>query len=193
MVKVILHGPYAKYHDGPIEVVADTVAEIVESITRQLPGFAPHPVTGRQKIKVVGFESEESLFQNINGLDEVHIIPQFEGAKSGNSLIQIALGLALVGVGFALGPATLWGSMAIKVGALMLLGGLSQLLSPQPEADKDANIRNQYLGTPRNTVQIGTRIPIIYGEDRWGGHYISFDINAQEFRGSAKESTSGGK
>ncbi len=173
--------------------MGDTVAEIVESITRQLKGFAPDPKLGRKKIKVVGFDSEESLHQPLGDTKTIHIVPQLNGLKSGNAFFQIVIGLALIGVGFALGATGLLGSMAIKVGALMILGGLSQLLSPQPETDKDDGVKSRYLGSPRNTVQIGTRIPILYGEKRVGGHYISFDINALEFKGSAKESTSGGK
>lgn len=190
---VVLHGPLKGYHDGPIHVEANTVAEIIESVTRQLPGFKPDPVNGRKKIQVVGYETEESLYEDLNEVTEIHIVPQLSGAKSGSALTQILLGVALVGVGFALGPVSFLGSMAIKFGALMILGGLSQILAPQPETDKDSDTRTRYLGSPRNTVQIGTRIPILYGELRVGGHYLSFDINAQEFRGSAKQSTSGGK
>jgi predicted phage tail protein len=60
---------------------------------------------------------------------------------------------------------------------MALLGGLAQLLAPQPEDDKD-ELRNRYLGAPRNTVAIGTRIAIPYGRRKIFGHYLSFDINA---------------
>lgn len=178
---VVLHGPFAAYHDGPIQMGGDTVAEIVEAVTRQIKGFAPHPVTGKARIKVEGFDTYESLFETLGeDVEEIHIVPQFIGGKNSNALMQIGLGLALVGLGFALGPAAYWGSMAIKAGALMVLGGLAQILAPAPEADKETTSKNQYLGAPKNTVAIGTRIPILYGEDRVYGHYISFDINAQE-------------
>lgn len=193
MLRVVhLHGPFSKFHDGPITVTAKNAAEVIESVTRQLPGFQPD-ARGRKRIQVVGFDTEASLYQDLDDIQELHIVPQLAGEKSGSALTQILLGVALVGVGFALGPATWLGSFALKAGVMMALGGLSQLLAPQPEADKESDARTRYLGAPRNTVQIGTRIPILYGEYRVGGHYLSFDINAREFRGSAKASTSGGK
>lgn len=191
-----LHGPFAYYHDGPIEVMGDTIAEIVEAVTRQVKGFDPDPINGRKRISVVGYDTEESLYQDVSE-NELHIVPQMIGSKDNAVLTQIVLGSVLVGVGLAMGttgPGALLGSIAIKIGALMILGGLSQMLSPQPEADKSSDVsRTRYLGTPKNTVQIGTRIPILYGEDRVYGHYLSFDINAREFKGVATESTSGGK
>ena len=71
-------------------------------------------------------------------------------------------------------------SLLMKVGALALLGGLSQLLAPTPEAEEEQN-RSAYLGAPGNTVKIGTRIPILYGRHKVYGHFLSFDINAIEY------------
>jgi predicted phage tail protein len=193
--KVYLHGPFAKFHDGPITVVGDTVAEIIESVTRQVKGFHPHPIYGRKRIRVVGFHSQESLYQPLD-VEELHIVPQLNGGKDNGALIQIVLGVALVAVGFAISSVPgigMLGSIAIKVGFMMALGGLSQMLAPQPEADKDEAIKNRYLGSPRNTVQIGTRIPILYGEAPVYGHYLSFDINALEFRGDTDDSSTGAK
>lgn len=188
MAKVVLHGYLADFHSGPIEVTGSTAAEIVEGLTRQLPGFQPHPIHGRHRIKVVGCEAREDLYRPIEG-DEIHIIPQLNGAKAEGSMIQIALGAVLIGVGFALGPLTPWGSMAIKAGALSLLGGISQLLAPAPTADSQD--KSRYLGVPKNTVQIGTRIPILYGRMRVYGHYLSFDINARDLSASASSTGSG--
>lgn len=182
--KVILHGYLAKFHDGPIMMDGETVAEIVEGVTRQLTGFAPDPVRGRHRIKVVNFETRESLYTPLeDDVVEIHIVPQLSGGKNGG-LLQILLGVALIGVGFFLGAGTMFGSMLMKVGALALLGGLSQLLAPQPEDDKSQQNRSQYLGAPKNTVQIGTRIPILYGEFRVFGQFLSFDINAVEYKPS---------
>jgi predicted phage tail protein len=180
--KVYLHGYLADFHDGPITVVGDTVAEIVEVVTRQLAGFRPDAVRGRHRIKIVDFDTEESLYQMLGPeVGEIHIVPQMSGGKKGG-LLQILLGAALIGVGLLLGAGTMFGSMLMKVGALALLGGLSALLAPQPEADKSEQNRSAYLGAPKNTVKIGTRIPILYGEHFVYGHFLSFDINAIEYK-----------
>lgn len=180
--KVYLHGYFAAFHEGPITIVGDTVAEIVEGVTRQVKGFQPDPVRGRHRVKVAGFDTEESLHAELGPeVEEIHLVPQMSGGKKGG-LLQILLGAVLIGVGLLLGAGTLIGSLAMKVGALALLGGLTALLAPQPEADSNDQRRSSYLGAPKNTVAIGTRIPILYGEHRVYGHFLSFDINAIEYK-----------
>lgn len=182
--KIYLHGYLAEFHDGPITMVGDTVAELIEGVTRQVKGFQPDPVRGRHRIKVAGFDTEESLHTHLGPeIEEIHITPQMSGGKKGG-LLQILLGAVLIGVGMLIGAGTMIGSMMMKVGALALLGGLSALLAPQPEADKSEQNRSAYLGAPKNTVKIGTRIPILYGEHLVFGHFLSFDINAIEYKPS---------
>lgn len=180
--KVYLHGYLAAFHDGPITMAGDTVAELVEGVTRQVEGFRPDPINGRHRVKVAGYDTEDSLHTQLGPeVEEIHLVPQLSGGKKGG-LLQILLGAVLIGVGFLLGAGTLVGSMMMKVGALALLGGLTALLAPKPETDSDEKTRSQYLGTPKNTVKIGTRIPILYGEHLVYGHYLSFDINAIEYK-----------
>lgn len=176
--KVYLHGYLAAFHDGPVTMSGNTVAEIVEGVTRQLPGFRPDPIRGRHRIKIVDYDTEESLNQFLgDDVEEIHIVPQMSGGKKGG-LLQILLGAALIGVGMMIGMGTIFGSMLIKTGALALLGGLTAMMAPKPESDKNEKDRTAYLGAPKNTVKIGTRIPILYGEHYVAGHFLSFDVNA---------------
>lgn len=174
-VLVHLHGYLKEFSDGPVEVMADTAAEAVEKVTRLLPGFKPNAVYGRHRVRVVGYETEKDIYDPLKG-DQIHLIPQFGGGKRGG-FVQLLLGVALVGVGLLVGAGTALGGILLKVGALMFLGGLAQLLSPQPE-DNDDEKKNRYLGAPKNTVRLGTRIPILYGRHQVYGHYLSFNINA---------------
>lgn len=175
--KVYLHGDLARLHDGPIVVAAETAAEAVEAVTRQIPGFKPAFNRPPKKVKVVGCEKVEDLFVPLDQ-DELHLVPQLNGGKKGG-WVQILIGIALVAISFIPGLqafATL-ASILLKAGALLILGGLVQLLSPKPSSD-DERQRSDYLGAPGNTVRIGTRIPILYGRYRVYGHYLSFDIHA---------------
>lgn len=168
-VKVYLHGYFADFHPGPIEVIAKTVAEAVTLVTRQIPGFRPNAIHGRHRAAVVGCDQIEDLYRPAkNG--EVHIVPQFAGGKKGGFL-QIVLGAALFAVGWFVGVPFL-----VQAGALMFLGGIAQLLMPAPDGEDQK--KSRYLGAPGNTVEIGTRIPILYGEDLVYGHYLSFDTDA---------------
>jgi len=174
-VKVYLHGYFSQFHEGPIEVVAATVAEAVTIVTRQLPGFKPNAVHGRHRARVVGCDRLEDLYRPAKD-GEVHLVPQFTGGKKGG-FMQILLGAALLAVGWFMGAAWL-----MQAGALMLLGGLAQFLMPTPDSE-DQQKKSRYLGAPGNTVEIGTRIPILYGEDLIYGHYLSFDTDAIETDG----------
>lgn len=189
MVEIVLHGRFAAFHEGPIKVAAKNVFEAIEAISRQLPGFQPSPVTGKARVKVVGYETQDSLYVDLEENETIHVVPQLNGGKANNAMMQILVGVALIGASFIPGIGTFVAGIAMKVGTMLVLGGLSQLLAPQPENDKDEQVKNRYLGTPGNTVAIGTRIPILYGEDRAYGHYISFDINAQQFSGAATSSS----
>jgi predicted phage tail protein len=180
--KVYLHGYLADFHDGPITMVGNTVAELVEGVTRQVAGFAPDPIRGRHRVKVAGYDTQESLYQHLGPeVEEIHIVPQMSGGKNGG-LMQILLGAVLIAASFIPGVGALTSSLLMKVGALMLLGGLTALLAPKPETDREEQVSSSYLGTPKNTVTIGTRIPILYGRRRVYGHYLSFDINAIEYK-----------
>lgn len=179
--RVHLHGYFSKFHDGPVMIAGDTVAELVEGVTRQLEGFQPDPIKGRHRVKVAGFDTEEAIFSDLGPeVEDIHLVPQFNGGKNGG-LLQILVGAALIGLSFIPGIGALASGLLMKVGALALLGGLTQMLAPTPDSDSQTQNRSNYLGTPKNTVKIGTRIPILYGRHRVYGHYLSFDINAIEY------------
>ncbi len=180
--QVILHGDMAGFCDTPIFVEASTAAQVVEAVTRQLKGFAPDPIRGHRRIKVVGFDDYDSLYQDLGDQEVLHFVPQLNGGKAGGFL-QILLGVALVAIGFFTFGATSWiGSMLMKVGALAALGGIASMLAPQPETDGGTTNSSGYLGAPKNTTQIGTRIPILYGKRKVYGHVLSFDVNAMEYK-----------
>ena len=176
-IKVYLHGYLKDFSDGPVEIEADNMAMAIEGVTRQLEGFKPNAVRGRHRITAVGYESVEDLFTEPKS-DELHIFPQFAGGKKGG-FMQILIGAALFAVSFFLpGSMAVLAGIAKSMGISMLLGGIAQLLAPQPSSE-DAK-KSRYLGSPKNTVAMGTRIPILYGTFRVYGHYLSFDIDAKD-------------
>jgi predicted phage tail protein len=177
--RVHLHGPLKKLHDGPIEVNADTVAEAIRLVSLQLPGFRPNAKTGYQKIQVAGCNTVEDLFAG-NDQTDIHLFPQFCGGKRGGFL-QILIGSALVVASFIPFFAPL-SPLLLKVGTLVILGGVLQMFAaPQRDSSNaatNAQQTNHYLGPPQNTVGIGTRIPILYGRRKVGGHILSINVNA---------------
>ena len=71
----------------------------------------------------------------------------------------------------------------VQMGAMMILGGIAQMLAPTPEVAGDDGKQSRILGGGRNTVAVGTPIPILYGKSRVGGHYLSFSVNTAKSDG----------
>lgn len=171
MAKVFLHGYLSRFHDSPIEVAAPTVAHAVETISRIIPGLAPNAVHGRHKVVISGCKSEEDLRAPFTGTD-IHIFPQLSGGKTAG-LTQILIGGLLIGASFLI-PGGFLATAAFSFGVALVAGGLIQMLTPQPK--DTAEQRSKYLGSPKNTVAIGTYIPILYGKHRAYGHFLSFEV-----------------
>lgn len=179
--RVHLHGPLGWGIDEPLKISGNTVAEVVEGLSRQVPTLQPTAQLGRVRVVVQGFDTEDDLHRPLGDLEELHIAPQMMGDKD-NGLAQILIGTVLIGVSFIPGVGPKLASMLLQAGTLQVLGGIASMLAPSPENDQENQDSSRYLGAPRNTTKIGTRIPILYGTFRHGGHYLSFDINALEFR-----------
>ena len=118
-------------------------------------------------------------------------------SRKGGGFLRIVIGAVIVAAalmtfgGSAVGLSAMWsatsatigGSIALSIGTSLILGGLLSLVSPTPRRDANASGQadpeaSKYLGAQKNTVRIGTRIPIAYGECKVFGHYISFDSQA---------------
>lgn len=181
---VHLHGGL---HPDPIHIHGDTVADIIDGLSRQLVCLKPDPTLGRRVLQVKGVDTEDDLHKFLGMQLDVHVYPVLEGEKGkfsqilvGATLIALSFVPGLQGVAFA--GASLARNLA-QVGMLMLLGGVAQLLSPVPEISSEDDRQSRLVTTGKNTVAIGTRIPVLYGEWRAGGHYLSVNINAKKSDG----------
>lgn len=180
--KVVFHGFLADLA-GTVEVAAHTVADAIESISRTIPGLRPNPVTGRHRVMVVGCHTRDDFYLPWND-DVIHIFPQFNGGKSGG-VTNIVIGTLLIVTAFVVAPfSPVLGTALFNFGVAMILSGVIAIIAPTPKADQSDSNASRYLGAPRNTVAIGTRIPILYGMFRVYGHYLSFEILAQDGDGT---------
>jgi len=175
---VHLHGHFADYHPGPIEVFADTVWEAVEAVTSQIKAFAADPVNGRQVIQVLNYPTIEQLKETKDNTEDIHIFPPIAFGKNGGFL-QTIIGATLLVVAFFVPITASW---LVPVGISMILGGIIQMLSPQPELniENSEQVRSKYLPGGQNTVRIGTTIPLLYGTYRVPGHLLSINIDAKD-------------
>lgn len=183
MTTIILHGYLRDLHPAPIEVEANSAAEAI-SFLQLIPALAGDRGELRHNVAVDNFGSKDALYDR-RKIDVLHVRPVMSGSGR-PGVAQVVIGIALIVVGVMLGPGGtsfgIKGASFMLAGGMMVLGGILQLLAPQPKLD--TNEKSRYLGTGKNTVAIGTRIPMIYGRVKAYGHYISFDIDSGRFDGA---------
>jgi len=120
----------------------------------------------------------------------IKIVPYIIGSKKAGAL-QTILGAVLVVVGVVIGYFAGWtgvgwaiGSKMAMMGGAMMLGGVVQMLSPQPgglASKQDADNRASYaFGGVTNTAAQGYPVPIGYGKRRIGGAIISAGIYVED-------------
>ena len=202
-----------------------TPADAIKLLCVNHPGFQRDLVTAHEN--GIGYKLIQS--GAAMGYDELHLpfgskpmmlVPVISG--SGGSTGQILLGVGLVafsiitagagvgflglGAGLTAGTFTLGAAASVaigSVGASMILGGVANLISPQPELPKLGNNRfdngTNVRGTgaqgvtrgadgqqsygfsgPANTVGTGATVPVIYGEVITGGHLMAVDLQVTD-------------
>ena len=121
--------------------------------------------------------------------DVMHIVPVIKGA--GRGLGQIIAGAALIGLAVFAGPAIggmlgggAFGAAATKalgyIGTALLLGGVSQLLSPAPPSFNEASkLQSFSFSGIVNVAQQGVPVPICYGRVITGSVVLSAGLNAE--------------
>ena len=133
------------------------------------------------KVKMGGRVITEE-YLSMSGQGDIQIIPVATGSAP---VIPIIIGAGAIGAGAAIGTATLAASLLsgalITVGASMVAGGITDLISPQKPvpnvssvSEIDPNIKGSYSFTGiQNVNNSGVPIPIIYGRVFTGSILIS--------------------
>ena len=181
--KIIFHGYLSELHPEAIEVEALTVAEALTYLENYPELFAIRHQLEFHKVSIEGIRVPDDLYKD-NFLEEIHIHPFVGGSGGDGGFLQVVIGVTLVVLAVTLPVSILPAKAATALlasGASVALGGVIQLLSPSPEVDLEGETggeETEYLSASRNTVAIGTRIPLLYGTRKVGGHYLSFDVDA---------------
>lgn len=188
MKTLIFHGSLKTLCPQNLQIEADSVAEALSSLKLH-PSFDIRKGV-KHHVMVEGFGSKDAIYDKTS-VEEIHIHPVMIGS-GGGGWTQIIIGALIIVAavytgGLSLGAlGSISGAQMALVGASLMLGGIMQLLAPQPSIDK-ASEKSRYLSGGKNTVGIGTRIPLIYGTRKAYGHYLSFDIDAVDLNKAPKE------
>ena len=194
-IRIIPHGYLKELIPQPVELAGESVADIIKGLCKVTGGaLDPKPGEPRHCLRIPGYDSEQKLYEPIaDDVEEIHIYPNFFGGFGGKGgFMKIVLGAVLIAASFFM-PAAITGlsllgstvgSMMFNFGLSLVLGGLLEFLSPAPQLDLTSQVgandpaAARYFGADRNTVKIGTRIPLVYGLHEVYGHYLSFNVTS---------------
>lgn len=197
--KIFFHGSIKHLLPEPVEIDADSPLEAMRGLVQRFPHLKKFEhFDDRSLVQIVGFEGRQQLTMATD-VEELHVVPAMLGSGGGGGgFMKIAIGAVLIAAAVIAFPSLPWagsifagalnstlGSIMINLGASLIFGGLLSFLSPAPPRDTGLSAAadpeaSKYLGIGRNTVRIGTRIPIPYGTNRIYGHYLSMDIQAKD-------------
>lgn len=187
---VRLYGALGARFGREHRLVIASPAEACRALSVILPGFEQYMQTAHLRgLRFAVFKGKKNIGQDElkhnSGEEDIRIAPVIAGSKRGG-VLQTILGAVLVVGALALGPVgigAIAGSTAMSVGLMggsMMIGGVVQMLSPQPgglasRQDPD-NAPSYAFGGPVNTTAMGNPVGLLYGEREIGGAIVSAGI-----------------
>ncbi|EPE1527389.1 TPA: tail assembly protein [Citrobacter freundii] len=182
----VLGKTYGKVHHRSIS----TTTEAIKSLTKTIDGIEKFLITSKMRgLTYAVFKGKKNISVDDLGFpvtgEVIRIVPVVIGSKKAG-VLQTILGAVLVAVGVVLNF-TPWAAASpffYKFGAAMMIGGVVQMLSPQPAglaSKQDAENRASYaFGGVTNTAAQGYPVPLLYGRRRIGGAIISAGIYVED-------------
>lgn len=191
MTNIKLSGSLAKTFGRAHQRLISTPREVFRALSVTVPGFEKYMNTSKARgltyaVMVGKRNISESDLDFPNAGQEIRIVPVIIGSKRAG-LLQTILGAVIIAasaVGSYFAPGNPFSAFGYKVGAAMMLGGVAQMLSPQPAglaSKQDADNRASYaFGAVTNTASQGYPVPLAYGKRRIGGAIISAGIYVED-------------
>jgi predicted phage tail protein len=194
---LILDGRMAKKFGRIHKFDVADLPEMLRAMCSQVRGFKRYLSEGHMHgIRFAFFNGKHNIgldeFDMTNGSEVYRIMAITEGSKRGG-VLQIVIGAvalvaafftaggSLVALGMSAAAAAATTTALTGLGLSMMLGGVVQLLTPQPKYNVGAssstdNKPNYAFGAPVNTVAMGYPVPVLFGEREIGGAIISAGI-----------------
>lgn len=197
MRTVRLYGKLAKQFTERIDLEVKSPAEAIRALCANFKGFENFLINSESmgiRYKVVTAGSELTL-------DEIHhpaggfidIIPVVKGAGGDNPVGRILIGAALIAAAVFM-PASLPAFVGTAIGSIgvsLVLGGVSQLLSPPPSSqdprERPENTPSTYFNGPVNTTLQGQAVSLAYGRVIVGSAIVSAGIALEQIKAGFRE------
>lgn len=179
-MKVKFEGYLAEMYPQGVDLEADTIAGALKGLS-YFPG-----ISGATHIVAIdGFDNPEFLFLQAK-LPEITLRPVLVGAGGGGGGKQLLIGAFLIALAVAmpgsLANAGMFTKALFYTGMSMAIGGAIQLLMPAPKSSASSSgTGSLFFSSTKNTVKIGTPIPLIVGRAKVYGQYLSFNVNAKDY------------
>lgn len=163
------------------QLAVNNTAEALKALAILIPGFEKFMLESRNEgltfSVFIGQENiDETRLHDPVGSSDIRIAPIIEGSKRGG-LVQTIIGIALM-------VASIWYPPLFNVGLALTMGGVAQMLSPQPQGlgsgDSPDNQPSYSFNGPVNTSAQGNPVPLLYGEMIVGSAVISAGIYAED-------------
>lgn len=206
--KVILDGILGKKFGKKWELFVDSPAHALKLINANRPEFVywirdnaeiyeGYKVTCEYHNGVTEVISEKELM--IDGkIKSIRFTPVLTGSGGNNGLMSVIIGAVMIIAAVATMGAGLMAEMAAfaaiseatmtsivvgvgMMGASLMLGGISSLISPQPATNAaGVNATSRYFNGAVNTSVQGTPVQLVYGRCLVGSHVISASLTVNE-------------
>ena len=190
MTRIELSGTLGKMFGKVHHRLISTTHEAGIALANTIPGFEKFMISSEEHgLTYAIFKNNKNI-----GLDDlgfpvtgevIRIVPVVVGSRK-SGFLQTILGAVIVAAGAV---ATFvfdqpWGVNVMIAGGAMMLGGVVQMLSPQPAglARKESadNKASYAFGGVTNTASQGYPVPLLYGKRRIGGAIISAGIYVED-------------
>lgn len=199
MTRIELGGLLGKKFGKIHQRLISRTGEAALALAKTISGFEQFMISSKERgLTYAVFNGKKNIGEKDLDFpttgDVIRIVPVIIGSKKAG-LFQTVLGVALITVaafatsgaalGFAGGTAFAggWG-MAAAAGVSIALGGIVQMLSPQPpgiSSRQDSDNKASYaFGGVTNTTTQGNPVPLGYGRRRIGGAIISAGIFVED-------------
>ncbi|MGA4005983.1 tail assembly protein [Ralstonia nicotianae] len=186
---VRLYGKLGARFGRRFELAVASPAEAIQALCVLLAGFKRELLESRDKgVAYAVFVGKRNLARDElelpPGRGEIRIAPILVGSKRGG-ILQTIIGAVLVVVGAVVSYFGFGAGMPImQMGAAMMLGGVVQMLSPQPQGlsakDSPENGASYNFNGPVNTSAQGNPVPVLYGELEVGSAVVSGGIFTED-------------
>ncbi|CZZ76523.1 tail assembly protein [Enterobacter sp. 04-C-01-SI_S15] len=190
MTRIELSGEPGKIFGKIHHRLINKVSEAGTALAKTIPGFESYMISSKSRgLTFAVFKGKKNIGVDDLGFpvtgEVIRIVPVIIGGKKAG-VLQTVLGAVLVAAGAVL-SFTPWAAASpflYKFGAAMMLGGVVQMLSPQPTglaSKQSADNRASYaFGGVTNTAAQGYPVPLLYGRRRIGGAIISAGIYVED-------------